>query len=156
MSVNVQTISGNVGDLKELRKLPDGRPAITFTLAYNARRQNDEGEWENGRTTWVRVEAYGRYARNIAQSLRVGMHVMVTGRLQVRSFENNDGQTVWLTEIVAREVAPTLRFGTVKFSKNTSASQAALEAPLSEEVTTSDSESDETDEVEADSEVYDF
>lgn len=64
-------------------------------------------------------------AENVAESLHKGDRVIVIGRLKVRNYENREGQTVWITEIEADEVAPSLRWARANVSKASGSGAAA-------------------------------
>ena len=82
-------------------------------MAANRRWQNREtNEWEES-TSFFDVVAWRDLAENVALSLTKGMRVIVTGRLEQRSWETEEGDRRFKVEIVADEVGPALRFATV-------------------------------------------
>ena len=82
-------------------------------VAANRRWQNREtNEWEES-TSFFDVVTWRDLAENVALSLTKGMRVVVTGRLEQRSWETEDGERRFKVEVVADEVGPGLRFATV-------------------------------------------
>ena len=86
-------------------------------MAVNRRWQNREtNEWEES-TSFFDVVTWRDLAENVALSLTKGMRVVVTGRLEQRSWETEDGDRRFKVEIVADEVGASLRFATVEVHK---------------------------------------
>ena len=82
-------------------------------MAANRRWQNREtNEWEES-TSFFDVVTWRDLAENVALSLTKGMRVVVTGRLEQRSWETEEGDRRFKVEIVADEVGASLRFATV-------------------------------------------
>jgi single-strand DNA-binding protein len=112
------TIVGNLTKDPELRFTPTGQATATFAIAVNRRWQNRQtNTWEEA-TSFVDVVAWGTLAENLADSVRRGDRVVVEGRLDQRSWENNQGEKRSKLEITANEVAPSLRWATVEITKN--------------------------------------
>ena len=117
MSSNV-TIVGNLTRDPELRFTPAGAPVTTFGVAVNRRWQNrDSQQWEES-TSFFNVTCWRDLAQNVAESLEKGSRVLVTGRLEQRSWETKDGEKRSVVEVVADEVGPSLRWATAKVSRN--------------------------------------
>jgi single-strand DNA-binding protein len=112
------SITGNLTKDPELRFTPTGQANATFGVAVNRRWQNRQtNEWEEA-VSFFNVICWGPMAENIAQSLTRGTRVVVSGRLDQRTWENQEGEKQSRIEINADEVAPSLRFATVKIEKN--------------------------------------
>ncbi|MDQ1359381.1 MAG: single-strand DNA-binding protein [Acidimicrobiaceae bacterium] len=112
------SISGNLTRDPELRFTPTGQANASFGLAVNRRWQNRQtNEWEEA-TSFFDVICWGTLAENVAQSVTRGTRVTVSGRLDQRSWENQEGEKRSKVEINADEVAPSLRWATVKIEKN--------------------------------------
>jgi single-strand DNA-binding protein len=112
------TIVGNLTRDPELRFTPSGQATATFGVAVNRRWQNRQTqEWEEA-TSFFDVVSWGQLAENTAQSLTRGTRVMVSGRLDQRSWENQEGEKRSKIEITADEIGPTLRWATVSVTKN--------------------------------------
>jgi single-strand DNA-binding protein len=115
---NSVTISGNLTRDPELRFTPTGQANASFGLAVNRRWQNRQtNEWEEA-TSFFDVVCWGTLAENVAQSVTRGTRVVVSGRLDQRSWENSEHEKRSKIEINADEVAPSLRWATVEISKN--------------------------------------
>lgn len=109
---------GNLTRDPELRFTPGGLPVGTFGLAVNRRVQNRQtNEWED-RTSFFDVVCYGSLGENIAESLAKGTRVLVVGRLEQRSWENQNGDRRSKVEVIADEVGPSLRWASASVAKN--------------------------------------
>jgi len=115
---NNVTITGNITRDPELRFTGAGQAIATFGVAVNRRWQNRQSnEWEES-TSFIDVVAWGTLGENCAQSLARGSRVVVSGRLEQRTWDGQDGTKHSKVEVVADEVAPSLRFATVTIAKN--------------------------------------
>jgi single-strand DNA-binding protein len=109
---------GNLTRDPELRYTPGGMAVATFGLAVNARRQNRQtNEWEE-RTSFFDVVCWGSLGENVSESLGRGSRVMVVGRLEQRSWENQEGDKRSKIEVIADEVGPSLRWASAEVTKN--------------------------------------
>ena len=114
---NTTTLTGNLTKDPELRYTRDGQAALTLGMAVNRRWQNrDSHEWEET-TSFFDVVCWREMAENAAMSLTKGMRVVVTGRLEQRIWENEDGERRVKVEVVADEIGPSLRWATAEVSK---------------------------------------
>ena len=115
---NHVSITGNLTRDPELRFTPSGQANATFGVAVNRRWQNRQTqEWEEA-TSFFDVVCWGTLAENVAQSLTRGSRVVVSGRLEQRSWENQEGEKRSKIEISADEVAPSLRWASALITKN--------------------------------------
>jgi single-strand DNA-binding protein len=103
MSLNKAMIIGNLGRDPEMRYTPNGQAVTQFTVAVNRNYKDSSGEWKE-ETEWFRVVAWGPLAERTAEYLRKGRKVYVEGRLQTRSWEGQDGQKRYTTELIASTV----------------------------------------------------
>ena len=111
--MNTVTITGNLTRDPEIRYTRDGQATTSLGVAVNRRWQNRESkEWEES-TSFFDVVCWRELAENTALSLTKGTRVVVTGRLEQRSWETEEGDRRFKVEIVADEVGPALRFATV-------------------------------------------
>jgi single-strand DNA-binding protein len=85
----------------ELRYLQNGAAVAKFTLAVDRNFTNQNGERE---ADFIFISVWRGLAENCAKYTSKGSLVALEGRLQVRSYENNEGRTVWTTEVVADQV----------------------------------------------------
>ena len=116
---NYVTFIGNLTDDPELRFTQSGTPVVTIRVASNRKWTGNDGN-EGEETTYINVNAWRELAENIAETFSKGDRAIAIGRLKVRSYENKDGQTVWVTEIEADEVAPSLRWAKASIDRNRS------------------------------------
>jgi single-strand DNA-binding protein len=103
MSLNKAMIIGNLGRDPEMRYTPNGQAVTQFTVAVNRNYKDASGEWKE-ETEWFRVVAWGPLAERTAEYLRKGRKVYVEGRLQTRTWDGQDGQKHYTTELVANTV----------------------------------------------------
>ncbi|MDR7542797.1 MAG: single-stranded DNA-binding protein [Armatimonadota bacterium] len=82
----------------ELRYVPSGHPVASFTLAVDRPFANQQGERE---TDFIDIVAWRKLAEQVSQHLSKGRLVAVEGRLQIRSYETQDGQKRKVAEVVA-------------------------------------------------------
>jgi len=114
--MNTITVVGNLTRDPELRYTPTGQAVVKFGIAVNRFYVNRNGERVE-QTDFFNVNAWRSVAVNVAESLTTGARVLVTGRLQSRNWETEDGQKRSAVEIEAEEVAASLRFATVAITK---------------------------------------
>ena len=85
------TMAGNLTRDPEIRYTREGQPTASFGLAVNRRwQQRGSDEWEES-TSFFDVVCWRDLAENVALSLVKGSHVVVAGRLEQRTWENEDG-----------------------------------------------------------------
>ena len=110
---NSITISGNVTRDPEMRYTPSGASKLSFGVAVNRSWRNQQTQdWEE-QTSFFNVVAWRQLAENANASLTKGTRVTVTGRLEQRSWETDQGEKRSIVEIVADDIATRLRFATV-------------------------------------------
>jgi len=101
--INKVILVGNLGNDPELRHTPSGKPVANFNIATSDLWTNKEGQQET-RTEWHRIVAWSRLAEICKEYLSKGKQVYIEGRLQTRSWEDPNGQTRKVTEIVANQM----------------------------------------------------
>jgi single-strand DNA-binding protein len=107
------TIVGNLSRDPEIRYSREGVAKTTLNVAVNRRWQDKEtNEWQES-TSFFDVIASSDLAENIALSLTRGMRVVVTGRLDQRSWETDEGDRRFKVEIEASDVGLSLAYATV-------------------------------------------
>ncbi len=107
-SENSVTLVGNLTKDPELRYTPSGAGVASFGLAVN-RRYQQNGEWQE-QVSFFNIVAWSELGENAAASLSKGIRVIVTGRLEQRSYETKEGEKRSVTEIRADELGPSLRW----------------------------------------------
>ena len=111
------TVVGNLTRDPELRFTPTGAPVTSFGVAVNRRWQNRESQQWEEQVSYFNVTCWRDLAHNVAESLEKGARVIVSGRLEQRSWETQDGEKRSVVEIVADEVGPSLRWATADIRK---------------------------------------
>ena len=113
-NLNSITVVGNITRDPEMRFTPSGVSKVTFGVAVNRSWRNQQSnEWEE-QTSFFNVVCWRELADNVGASLKKGTRVVVTGRLEQRSWETEQGEKRSVIEIVADEVGPSLRFATAE------------------------------------------
>lgn len=97
MSLNCVTLVGHLGAPPELKTTQNGKTICTFRMATNG-----PGD---GAADWHRVVVWDAQAESCHRYLDTGRLVAVMGRLKSRSYDDSEGKTRWLTEVVANRVA---------------------------------------------------
>lgn len=98
-SLNKVMLIGNLGRDPELKSLPSGSHVASFTMATSRRWKDKNGEMQE-ETQWHNVVAWGPQAETIATYLKKGSKVFVEGRLTHRSWDDQQGQKRYVTEVV--------------------------------------------------------
>ena len=117
------TVVGTLGQEPEERSTSRG-PVVQFRLASTDRRRDAQGSWQDGTTSWYRVNVWGELGRNALASLRKGQRVIVTGDLSVSEWEAADGHKARSVEIRAAALGHDLAFGTTRFERGQRPQQA--------------------------------
>lgn len=110
---NTVTVVGNVTRDPELRYTPGGMSVASFGVAWNRRKQDGEEE-----VSFFDVTCFRDLADNVAESVQKGTRVIVYGMLQQRSWETSEGDRRSKVEIIADEVAPSLKWATAAVTRN--------------------------------------
>ena len=98
--INKVILVGNLGRDPEVRVTTSGTPVTSFSLATNRRWRDSEGQRQEA-TEWHNVVCFGRQAEVAGQFLSRGRQLYVEGRLQTRSWEDqNSGEKRYRTEVV--------------------------------------------------------
>jgi single-strand DNA-binding protein len=113
---NHTTIVGNLVEDPEVRFTQTGVAVANLRVAVTQRVQQ-EGQWRDGETSFFKVNVWRGQAENLAESLRKGDRVMVTGRLRQRSWESPEGEKRSVTELEADEVGASLKWATAKVER---------------------------------------
>lgn len=137
-SFNQVTLMGNLTRDPELRSTPGGQSVCSFSLALNrSYKDNSTGEWKEA-TDFVDVTAWAGLGERVAQYCQKGKQVLVSGRLQSSSWEQ-DGQKRSKVEVVANDVT-FLGSGGGQSDDNTSSnnSSASAKKPTDDDVVIND------------------
>ncbi|HEM3648150.1 TPA: single-stranded DNA-binding protein [Streptococcus suis] len=96
--INNVVLVGRMTRDAELRYTPSNQAVATFTLAVNRNFKNQDGERE---ADFINVVIWRQQAENLANWAKKGALIGITGRIQTRSYDNQQGQRVYVTEVVA-------------------------------------------------------
>ena len=109
------SFTGNATSDAEIRFTPSGAAVANVTIAVTPRVKDGDG-WKDGDPAFYRVAAWRQLAENVAESVRRGDRVTVTGQLKPRPFEHNGAERLSL-DVDADSVALDLRFATATATK---------------------------------------
>lgn len=115
---NTVTVVGNLTRDPELRYTPSGTAVCNFGVAWNKPQRPDAAQNSDRDTSFFDVTCWDQLADNVASSLFKGMRVVVSGRLDQRSWETSSAERRSKVEIVAEEVAPSLRWASAEVVGN--------------------------------------
>ena len=102
--LNKIMLIGRLGSDPEMRYTASGTPVTQFRIAVNRRARSAAGDQPREETDWFTVIGWNKLAEIMGQYLTKGARVFVEGRLQTRSWEGQDGQKRYATEIVANDM----------------------------------------------------
>ena len=100
-----------------MRYTPSGVSKVSFGVAVNRSWRNQQTQEWDEQTSFFNVVAWRQLAENVGASLAKGSRVVVTGRLEQRSWETEQGEKRSIVEIVADDVSASLRFATAEVHK---------------------------------------
>lgn len=98
--INNTVLVGRLTKDVELRYTPSNVAVATFTLAVNRTFKNENGERE---ADFINCVMWRQQAENLANWAKKGALIGITGRIQTRSYDNQQGQRVYVTEVVAKQ-----------------------------------------------------
>jgi single-strand DNA-binding protein len=101
--LNKVMLIGNVGKDPEMRYTANGNAVTSFSIAVNRNFQGSDGE-RREETDWFDIVTWNKLAEICSQYLQKGSQAYVEGRLHTRSWEGQDGQKRYKTEVVAQTV----------------------------------------------------
>lgn len=99
--INSVILTGRLTKNIDLRQTSTGKAMTYFTLAVNRVFKNEQGVSDADFVTCV---AFGVQAENMARYLTQGSLIGVEGRISTRNFQGKDGNTVYVTEVIASNV----------------------------------------------------
>ena len=101
--VNKVILLGNLGRDPEVRHLDNGRAVANFSIATSETYKNKQGEKVTN-TEWHNVVLWTPLAEIAEKYLKKGNQVYIEGKLTSRSYEDKEGVTKYITEVVGREM----------------------------------------------------
>jgi single-strand DNA-binding protein len=112
------TVIGNLCDDPELRFTQSGAAVANFRIASTPRTLDKaSGEWRDGEPLFLPCSIWRQAAENVAESLKRGTRVIVTGALKQRSYETKEGEKRTVLELAVDEIAPSLKYATAKVQR---------------------------------------
>jgi single-strand DNA-binding protein len=116
MPDSTATIVGNVTRDPEIRYTSGGAAKASFSVAVSRRRKRND-EWIE-ETSFLDVVCWRELAENVGESITKCTRVVCAGRFEQRSWETDKREKRSVVELVADEVAPSLRWATATVNKN--------------------------------------
>lgn len=98
--INNVVLVGRLTDNPELRYTPSNQAVATFRLAVNRQFKIQNGERE---ADFINCVIWRQQAENLANWAKKGTLIGIVGRIQTRNYENQQGQRVYVTEVVAEQ-----------------------------------------------------
>lgn len=103
IALNRVTLLGNLGADPEVRATQKGRKVANIRLATTESYKDNEGEWKEY-TDWHRVVFWDNLAETLEKYVKKGHKLYIEGKLKSRSYEDKEGITRYVTEVVARKM----------------------------------------------------
>ena len=123
MSDNQVTMTGNITRDPEIRFTNTGKSVTSFSIAVG-RRYQVNGEWQE-QTSFFNVSAWGQLGENVAASASKGSRVTITGRMDQREYTDKEGNKRQAVDLIADEVAASLKWATVEITRNPKSQDSA-------------------------------
>lgn len=99
--INNVTLTGRITKDLEKKETGKGTSVVNFSLAVDRRFKNSSG---NREADFIGIQAWGLTADLLCKYCGKGSLIGIEGRIQTRNYENNQGQRVYVTEVVAENV----------------------------------------------------
>lgn len=108
MSASPIVLVGNATQDPDLKYLENGTPKLTFGIAVN-HYWNDQSGAKQEKTSFFNVVAWRGLAEDSARILEKGIRIVVSGRLEQRTWEGDDGKKNSVIELVADDIGASVR-----------------------------------------------
>ena len=102
-TVNKVILIGRLGADPQLKYTPSGCANVNFNLATNESWKDKDGNQQE-KTDWHRVVAWGKLAEIIGKWMKKGSSIYLEGRLQTRTYDDQNGVKRYITEVVALDI----------------------------------------------------
>lgn len=109
--MNHITVTGNVGRDPELRFSNGGMAILKFSIG------DTSGKDDKKKTSWHDIVVFGDQAQNVAEHVKKGSRVMILGRLSAETYEKKDGTKAKKVEIIADEIAISVKYSRDNINK---------------------------------------
>ena len=119
--MNNITVTGNVGRDPELKFSNSGMAVLKFSVA------DTTGKDDKKKTSWHDIVVFGDQAQQVAEHVKKGTRLIISGRLVIETYEKKDGSKGKRVEIVADEVGVSVRFPKDKVQQIASVFDATVE-----------------------------
>ena len=96
--VNSATLIGNLGKDPDSKFTQSGKQVVTFSMATTEKYKGES------HTTWHNIVVWGKLAEICEQYLSKGSKIYIRGKIQNRSYQDKDGNTKYISEIIAHEM----------------------------------------------------
>lgn len=103
MNINEVMLAGRLTKDPEIRKTQNGKSVCSFTVAIDRPRAKDAPEDAEKQADFISCVAWGGIADHLAADGEKGSQVFVIGRIQTRSYTNQTGQKIYVTEVQCRD-----------------------------------------------------
>jgi len=100
---NKVQLIGHIGQAPEIKKLENGNKLAKFSLATNESYKSKDGTRVDN-TQWHNVTAWGNTAELIEKYVKKGQEIALEGKLQNRKYDDKNGVTHYVTDIIANEI----------------------------------------------------
>lgn len=114
---NSVTLVGNLVEDPELRFTPNGHAMAKVRLAVNRRWYDKSSKEFQEEASFFSGTCWAEMAENVAESLQKGMRVVISGTLQQRNWENEQGERRSMIEVRIEEIAPSLKWATAQVTR---------------------------------------
>lgn len=99
--MNRTVLVGRLTKNPELRYTQNGKAVASFTIAVNRPFKNQNGENE---ADFINCVSWGKQAENLANYMSKGSQIGVDGRIQTRTYDNQEGKRIFVTEVLAENI----------------------------------------------------
>ena len=100
---NKVQLIGNVGNEPEITNLESGKKVAKFSIATNESYKDSKGEKQQD-TQWHNIVVWGKTAEIVEKYVGKGKEIALEGKLTSRTYETKEGETKYVTEVVASEI----------------------------------------------------
>lgn len=125
------TVSGNLTSDPTVRFTQSGTAVTSLRVGASDRKKDANGNWTDGDPCYLNVTVWKRAGENVAESLRKGDAVVITGRLKQSTYTKADGTEVTAYDVEADDIAPSLARATATVHRNAKHTAAHADDPWS-------------------------
>jgi single-strand DNA-binding protein len=113
--MNRAILSGHLGRDPEVRRLNDGRPVVSFSIATSERWRDKQTGERREKTEWHNVVIFNEALCKITeQYLKKGSKILLEGKIKTRKWQDKSGADRWSTEIVLESFGGSIEFLSAK------------------------------------------